>query len=87
MGKLGSSAACYDGNEKNLWELPDCLSVCLWSPDLVREPRPGDSLTNNPLIVIHSSLPSHPNILIRNLTLNLIGGDREWSGDGDSERS
>ena len=41
----------------------------------------SNSITNNPLIVIHSSLPSHPNILIRNLTLNLIGGDREECGD------
>ena len=63
-----------------------CLFVCMYV-----EPRLGvgaalqvltNSITNNPLIVIHSSLPSHPNILIRNLTLNLIGGDREECGAG-----
>ena len=63
------------------WMLFCCFVVCLFV-----EPRLGvgatlqvltNSITNNPLIVIHSSLPSHPHILIRNLTLNLIGGDRE----------
>ena len=68
------------------WLLFCCFVVCLFV-----EPRLDvgatfqvltNSITNNPLIVIHSSLPSHPNILIRNLTLNLIGGDREECGAG-----